>query len=335
MKRHLTAALVCLLPSGLWAQDHTASINAVLDTHVLPRVLRLAEASETLAATAQNHCDAASPELLAAYHAAFDAWVNVGHLRFGPFEAENRAFALAFWPDSRGVTPRTLAALLDDADPVVGSAQSFATVSVAGRGFYAVEFLLFDPDLMVRGKADYRCALIQVMTVDIAATTAKIADDWVETHANLMRSAGNNDRYQSPAEAMRVLFNALTTGLEFNANVRLGRPLGTFDRPRPNRAEARRSQRSVHNLTVSMQGLADLATAMAPDLDDGIEAGFEVILAALARLENPTLSDVADIQGRFRVEVIQQRISELRQTILTEMGSSLGVSAGFNALDGD
>ncbi|HBR37591.1 MAG TPA: peptidase M75, partial [Sulfitobacter pontiacus] len=49
---------------------------------------------------------------------AFDAWIAVSHLRFGPSETDNRAFALAFWPDSRGATPKTLAGLITDADPV-------------------------------------------------------------------------------------------------------------------------------------------------------------------------------------------------------------------------
>ncbi len=46
------------------------------------------------------------PVLTEAYHAAFDAWIKTSHLRFGPSEVNDRAFALAFWPDSRGQYPR-------------------------------------------------------------------------------------------------------------------------------------------------------------------------------------------------------------------------------------
>lgn len=331
--RLATFALIAALPSAVAAQDHQAAIDAALNNHVLPGVTQLAEASQALALAAE---DCMSPALVAAYHEAFDAWVRISHLRFGPFEAENRAFALAFWPDSRGATPRALAQLIDASDPVIAS--DYASVSVAARGFYAMEFLLFDSDISTRGDAAYRCDLVQVVASDIATTAAAIEQDWTRTHADLMRMAGTNDRYQSQTEAMRALFNALTTGLEFNADIRLGRPLGTFDRPRPNRAEARRSGRSVQNLIISMQGLAELSAALtvaAPAINADIRAGFDVAISEVERLDDSTLASVADPQGRFRIEVIQQRINELRELIVTEMGPSLGVSAGFNSLDGD
>lgn len=327
-------AFVFALPSAAFAQDHHAAIDAALDAHVLPGVTRLAEASAALALAATEDCGAVLP----AYHDAFDAWSHVSHLRFGPFEAENRAFALAFWPDSRGATPRVLAQLIDDADPVVGDAAHYASVSVAARGFYAMEFVLFDDDIAARGAEAVRCDLIRVMSEDIAATTAAIAMDWTTTYADLMRDAGRNDRYQSEAEAMRALFNALTTGLEFNADVRLGRPLGSFDRPRPNRAEARRSGRSVRNLAASMEGLEELATALSSgsaDVQADVTDAFGRVMTALGRLNDPSLAGIADPQDRLRVEAVQQRINALRELILTQMGPSLGVSAGFNALDGD
>lgn len=332
--RLATLALIFALPSAASAQDHQAAIDAALDTHVLPGVARLAEASDALSMAATEDCGAIIP----AYNNAFDAWAHVSHLRFGPFEAENRAFALAFWPDSRGATPRALAQLIDDRDAVVRDAAQYASVSVAARGFYAMEFVLFDPDISTRGDAAYRCDLIRAMAEDIATTTAAIAADWSETHANLMRGAGSNDRYQSQAEAMRALFNALSTGLEFNADVRLGRPLGTFERPRPARAEARRSGRSVRNLAASMDGLAELATALnsgSPETQADVAAEFERVMVALERLDDPSLAGVSDPQERLRVELAQQQINALRELILTEMGPSLGVSAGFNALDGD
>lgn len=332
----LTSA--CIMPLSLWAQDFSTAIDAALDTHVLPGMERLAEEAADLSEVAQDHCVPDTPELRTAYHDAFDAWMRVSHLRFGPSETDNRAFALAFWPDSRGSTPRTLAQLIANEDPIVESVEGYADVSVAGRGFYALELLLFDPELSTRGADAYRCALLQVIAGDIAATTAAISDEWHSSHADLMRNAGSNDRYQSGAEAMRALFNALTTGLEFNADVRLGRPLGTFERPRPNRAEARRSERSLRNFVASTEGLVELAAALSiaePDLQTGIGAGFMLVLEAADHVDDPSLAGVADPQSRLRVEVLQQRTRDLRQMILTEMGPSLGISAGFNALDGD
>lgn len=336
--RLATFALACLFPLNALAQDFGAAIDAALEAHVLPGMEALADAASALAEVAETECASDAPDLRAAYHAAFDAWMRVNHLRFGPSETDNRAFALAFWPDSRGVTPRTLAQLIASEDPVVEDVADYADVSVAGRGFYALEFLLYDPDISTRGTASYRCGLVRVIAEDIARTTAAIRDEWHMSHANLMRDAGQNERYQSESEAMRAFFNALTTGLEFNADVRLGRPLGTFDRPRPNRAEARRSERSLQNLVQSTEGLGELALALTvsqPALQSGINAGFVLVLDAAARVDDPTLAGVADPQARLRIEVLQQRTRELREMILTEMGPSLGISAGFNSLDGD
>ncbi|MEJ6393886.1 imelysin family protein [Gymnodinialimonas sp. 2305UL16-5] len=332
------ATVFIVLPTVLWAQDYSAAIDAALDTHVLPGVEQLAETTADLAEAASADCTATSSDLRRAYGAAFDAWIHVGHLRFGPFEAENRAFALAFWPDGRGATPRSLAGLIDDEDLVARDVADYATVSIAARGFYAMEFLLYDDDLTARGDDAYRCQLVRVVAQDIAVTSAAIAADWSDTHADLMRNAGQNDRYRSPEDAMRTLFGALTTGLEFNADVRLGRPLGTFERPRPTRAEARRSGRSLQNLTGSLLGLQELYRALAtgaPGAGPEIDAAFAAALDAADRLDDPTFASVADPSGRFRVEVLQQRIVELRQAILTDLGPDLGVTASFNALDGD
>lgn len=336
--RLASIAVACLMPVAAWAQSFDVPITAALETHVLPGMTNLADGATRLSEVAERDCSAASPDLQAAFHEAFDAWIRVGHLRFGPTETDNRAFALAFWPDGRGATPRTLGQLIAAEDPIVESVEGYADVSIAGRGFYALEFLLYDPEMSTRGSEAYRCALIQVIAADMAATAMAIEEDWHGIHADLMRSAGENASYQSDAEAMRALFNALTTGLEFNAEVRLGRPLGTFERPRPTRAEARRSQRSMRHLTVSSDALAELAAALTitqPELAEQIAAGFDHVTVAAERIEEPNLSGVATPQGRLRAEALQQRLRELRQMILTEMGPSLGISAGFNALDGD
>lgn len=236
------------------------------------------------------------------------------------------------------MTGRSLAGLIADEDAAVDDPAEYATVSVASRGFYALEFLLFDPEVSSSGDDAYRCALAQAITADIAATSELILDEWVGEFANLVLAAGANDRFQSPDEAMRVLFGALTTGLEFTADLRLGRPLGSFEAPRPNRAEARRSERSARHVELSLTALADLAHILSqgdPVLQSDIEAEFSSALGRLRSLDDPTFVTVADPQGRIRIETLQQRIQDVRVLIATELGPTLGVAAGFNSLDGD
>ena len=70
-----------------------------------------------MAESAVEDCNYANPAPVQAYNGAFDAWVSVSHLRFGPSEQDDRALALAFWPNPRGSTPKGLSAFIGAEDP--------------------------------------------------------------------------------------------------------------------------------------------------------------------------------------------------------------------------
>ncbi len=325
------AAVVSLSASLAWA-DPDPRIDAIVQTHILPRVAYLSDTAEALNSAAQADCRVSSAPLQQAYHQAFDAWIGVSHLRFGPIEAENRGFALAFWPDSRGATPKTLTALITSADPVVGNAEDFATVSIAGRGFYALDYLLFDPRLSQLGAPGYHCALIRAIAGDIDLIAADIARDW-QGYATLMQNPGTGP-YQSETEVLQELFKALTTGLEINSAMRLGRPMGQPDKPRPKRAEAWRSGRSLQNLTLSLMALQELA-ALLSDQDPAMDRAFGRALDRAKNLQDPVFAGVSDPMGRLRIEALQQRIADVQTRASQDLGPALGVAAGFNSLDGD
>ncbi|WP_417207993.1 imelysin family protein [Antarctobacter sp.] len=329
MRRPLFALMFAALPA--WGA--TPDVDAIVDGHVLPHYRTLASETAALAGAAAADCSPDSAQLRAAYGTAFDAWVAVSHLRFGPSEHGDRAFALAFWPDSRGATPKALGRLIGGEDPVINSLETFQSVSIAARGFYAMEFMLYDPQFATAGVAGYRCSLVQVMAADIADISADILAGWENGYADLMRQAGN-DTYRTPDEAAKQLFTALSTGLEFTADTRLGRPLGSFEQPRPNRAEARRSERSLHHVVLSLQALRDLGARLS-DGDAKLDAAFERALQRAAILDDPVFAGVSDPQGRLRIETLQQRIAEIREIVSNDLGPRLGIAAGFNSLDGD
>jgi predicted lipoprotein len=334
--RPLLLAALLLLPVSAPAQDHLPTIEAVVEEHILPGFADFAEATEILAETAEADCSPASPELRAAFGDAFDAWIEVSHLRFGPTETDNRGFELAFWPDPRGATQRTLGTWIREENPIAGDPEAFASASVAGRGFYALEMALYDPQLSAADPG-YLCALITAQARDIARLAQAIEDDWTGGYAGLMLEPGN-DVYRSPSEALQELYKALGTGLQFTSDTRLGLPLGSFDRPRPNLAEARRSGRSLRHVELSLTALRQLAGLLAAGTPDGSAALDDAFAAALARaesLDDPDLAGVAEPQGRLRVEILQQDIDRIRLTGAAALGPALGVAQGFNALDGD
>ena len=107
MKRLFLSTVIAVLPVLTQAETSDRIIRSVLSEHILPGVTNLAQKTALFAAAAQSDCIPSSEALRTSYGDAFDAWVSVSHLRFGPTEVDNRAFALAFWPDSRDTDRRT------------------------------------------------------------------------------------------------------------------------------------------------------------------------------------------------------------------------------------
>lgn len=338
MTRFLLFIFIVLLPISATAQDATAKITDVVTHHILPRFDELSDRANALAVAAQDDCSPTSPGLRAAYHSGFDSWVSASHLRFGPTEVGDRGFALAFWPDSRGATPRALASLIADEDEVIATAAGFAQVSIAARGFYALEYLIHDTDMSDAANPVYLCGLIRAVTADIAVTTDAIRQDWHDRYSAVMQNPGPDAPYRSEQEVLQELFTVLTAGLEFTTETRLGRPLGTFDRPRPARAEAWRSDRSARHVALSLTSLRDLADRLAAghrDIKADLDAAFAKAQDGLKALEDPVFAGVAEPQSRLKIEVVQQEIAAIRALARSALGPTLGVAAGFNSMDGD
>ena len=197
MLRAALAALLLLAAPALAETDHAAIARRALEQSILPGFERLAHTTGVLAAEADAACSGAGPietgPLVEAYNGAFDAWIAVEHLRFGPAQEDNAGFALAFWPDTKGSTPRTLEAMVAGEDPVVDDPAAFAGVSVAARGFFALDYLLFDPAAAPIEAGSYRCRLLMAITRDAAATAARMLARWRDPWAGILttrRGAG-------------------------------------------------------------------------------------------------------------------------------------------------
>ncbi len=328
-----TALLALVFPCAALATPGE-TVRDTVENHILPRVETFAQEAQALSDAATAECT----DLRPAFADAFDAWISMSHLRFGPTETDERAFALAFWPDTRGVIPRALGGLIEAEDPAASDPDSFAQVSIAARGFYALEFLLYDAALSTRGSDTYRCALVQAIATDIARLAEAIRADWDPGYARTLMDPDEQGRYRTDQEALRELYKALDAGLQFTADTRLGRPLGSYDRPRPNRAEAHRSGRSLHHVTLSLMALRDLAAHLSRDHPQAAreaDAGFARALDRAAMLDDPVFAGVAEPAPRLRVETLQQSVQDIRDTVAATLAPALGVDAGFNALDGD
>lgn len=305
----------------LLATPAVADTAAAVQDHIRPGFTAFAEAAQSLAAI--DTCDPDS--LRPAFHAAWDAWMQVAHLPLGPAEQDGRGLAVLFWPDPKGSGWKAQRALL--ATPP--TAEAMAQQSVAARGLPALERLLYPAEPL-----EETCPLIQATADDMAATATALATDW-GPYGDLLLTAGQpgNDRFLKPEEATQALFTQLATGLETLADRRIGRPLGTFDKPRPDLAEAHASARSIRNITLSLNALRDLALQLSPDSPKTVAAFDHAI--GLAEDLDPDIDRIADPQAWLKLEILQQAVRTTRDTAIAELGPALGVELGFNSQDGD
>lgn len=321
-----------LLALFLIAAPARADVPLALQTQILPGFAGFASATGALAETAAGDCD---PRVLRpAWNAAFDAWLRVGHLRIGPGEEGGLTLAIAFWPDPKGIGTRQQAALLRAADPAVLAPGAFAQQSVAVRGLFGLERLLWPaeppPD------PAYACALIRATADDLAGMAATVASGWQSDFADQLLNPGTDDSrmYREHTETTQVLYTQFMAGLEFVKDQRIGRPLGTFDAPRPERAEARASGRSVANIRLSLVALRDMGLALAPD-SPRTAAAFDRALARAAGLDDGGMEEITDPSQWLKLQILQQDVAAIIAAAGSEMGPALGVGLGFNAADGD
>ena len=323
-----TSALIAALGAPA-----VADVPEAISKEILPGYQAFAEASEALAEAARLDCSAEA--MRAPWNAAFDAWMGVAHLRLGPVEERGRVLAIAFWPDPKATGARKQREMIEAADPALLAPETIAQASVAARGLFGIGRLLHGE---MASDAPYVCGLRRALAEDMARMGAEIVTEW-GPYSDLLLSAGaeGNTTFLSPEEARQALFTQLISGLEFNADQRLGRPLGSFDKPRPERAEALPAARARADVALSLAALKALAGALAQGVGEipKTEAAFDRALAQADWPEDPALAAVADPGGRLKVEILQQSIRLARDAALEELGGLLGVSAGFNAADGD
>ncbi len=304
-----------------------ADIAEAVQGQILPGYAAFQAAADRLAATGKA-CDIKAVQ--ADYQATYDAWMAVQHIHIGPTEEDGRALAVLYWPDPKALGAKAQRALMTG-DPAKLAPDAFAQQSVAARGLLGLERLIYPAEPL---PAD-PCPLIAATTADLSRVAGEIATLW-GPQAQLLLTAGDpgNGAYLSRAEARQALFTQLATGLENLTDQRIGRPLGTFEAPHPDRAEARASGRSLRNVTLALQAMRAFTASLTPDAPQTL-AAFDVAIAQAEALNDPVFAGVADPAARLKVEILQRSIAHIRELAISEVAPEMDVGIGFNAADGD
>jgi uncharacterized protein len=308
----------------------TAARKLVAEQYLKPLAEQTAALEESASRYCAGHLDLAA--MRASYNAAIDAYMRIQWLNFGPVVLFDNTYRLNFWPDGRNAITRQLAALRSNPATFTTADFDLAKQSVAVQGLPALERLLFEEPLASAGTPD--CQLIQ----GIAANVMKISAGYVQNWQRLdeMPSADAKEFDQS-------MFSALQEHLEAIADRKLARVLGpTPDQSQFRAAEAWRSQRSLRNVRINLEAVRQLL----------LESGDRTWTEALAHTEVPPLFEeaedilkayeampmeqaVQDAAARVPLERLVMILREIRAAMVKQLAPAIGVTVGFNSMDGD
>lgn len=343
--------------------DPAAVTRSLVERYVLPRHRVLADATAAFETAAAEFCRSPDEPRLAsaesAFHAAADAWLAVEPLRFGPVELLMRGPRMYFWPDPTGRVAQDVAEFVAAGDETALAEDSFQAAPVSLQGLPAAEILLFDEESRARllagaGEGRIRCALLNAIAANLRGIGAGLLADWESGErpfTEVIAAPGPDNPYFASQEEVTVAFlKAVNHALRLALDTRLKPVLGA-DRAsaRPERAEARRSGRSLRNIVAGIEaaqavylgaggeGLDRLATARGTDekIAPLLRKAFGMTLATANGVGAPLPRAALDPALRPKLEKLATQLQALRQLVGTRLAAALGLSVGFNALDGD
>lgn len=251
------------------------------------------------------------------------------------------------WPDRSNAGAKQIRKLLDEKDPDALKPENFSRASTAVQGLSALERILFAKDIEAskfqsdaasKGKANYRCQLVQAIAVNLATISTDLLKDWQSSYQEAIKVQGDvNDFYTSHKEVASVFLKEVATQLQAVYDQKFKRPLGK--RFRPKRAESWRSGRSLKNITENLEsaealfqiGFNDhiedeaLKKRVAQEFKQAIETG---------KTFKSSLQKVHAGKPEALAEWMKQ-VSKLKRTVTIDVPKALDISLGFNSLDGD
>jgi predicted lipoprotein len=298
--------------------------------------------------------------LRSAFQAAMDAWMPLQHVHTGPASLQTRIDRIYFWPERKNAVTKQVAVLLQSGDAAALTPDRIATASVAVQGFPALQLLLYDGDDPARAflsgdpAAAYRCAYGTAVANNLKAIAGQIVEGWTAAVGAMAavppRSGSEFGLPASPKETAQQMFTDLLTLFQLVGDLKLALPLGlSLDKPKPKLAESWRSGRSLRNIELNLEsaramygtdrssGFRSLLPAGGDGdgLDEQIVDAFAKTASSLAAIPMPLDAAVGDPGGRPDVEAALTDVRRVRDLMGQKLPAAIGLSLGFNGLDGD
>lgn len=330
--------------AGARADVSKELVQGLVDGNVVPAYRAFAAAAGTLSDAVDDACaagDLATDAVKSAFADAWRAWAGARHVVKGPVTYFDRQFRIEFWPDTRNAITRGLADLRAE-----GGTPEIAAAVVAVQGFPALERVIFS------GEGANDCFIATPIAANLHNIAAEILVDWTEGDAPFRRAmtepGSGAGVYFTYSESLTALMTGAIASLEGVIRLRLKRPLGEdTGKPWPKRVEAWRSGLSMDLIRADLATVADFYGGEGERVDGALRQNGETELADLmtkafrltqetaAKIDTPLVKAVTDPAAQPVLDELVTQVSALKALIIQKVGPALGISAGFNALDGD
>lgn len=336
--------------------DFAGTIDTALRTYVLPAHDRFAEAAVAFAAAMDTFCTAPDPAGRDAARAAFAGLVigfsGVEMFRFGPAREGNRFERVFYWPDRKGRGLKQVRRIIDTEDPTAVTVDRLRQKSVAVQGLPALDYLLFGGghEALLR-PGSFRCRYALAAAGAVRTTAGEIAAGWDGDggFASVMRSAGpDNPLYRDDAEAVQDLIKAAQEQVQIVRDLKLARVIGDApEAARPKRAPFWRSNLTLASVGANIEavmglmadgGFADLLAEehayLAATLTFELTQAHRAIGDAAAA-DRPLVDVKADGEAHGRLAYALIPLGAASDILSQRYPAALGLTLGFNSLDGD
>lgn len=359
--RILAALLVATLvlsacsPAAGSAIGPRAIVEAIIDEQIIPDHRDFAARANSQQSAVNELCATPGADALSEARDRFrdlaTSWSRIEWVSFGPARTDNRRETLFFWPDSRGSGRQQIMDLLASDDPNQFKPDAFNAKSVAVKGLPALEYVLFADgaeDLLTPGTQ--RCAYALAITATISATASELFSDWTgsEGYRSVMLDAGpSNPEYRNHREALQKLLTAAAEQVQIVIDLKLAPLLRESNGdPAPIAPPFSEAETAIPAVTANIVGAANVFTAHAARLlpeeqayrSDSLEFELSTVESVLAELRSngAPIVELANTQPtRDQIAYLIQPLTGAHQLMAETFPAALGLTMGFNSLDGD
>lgn len=329
------------------AVDPATQARQAMTGFLQPSMAGFAEAAETMRQGVDALCSegqTAGAKTVARVHEQFagllGAWSRLAFLRFGPLQEDNRYERLYFWPDPRGLVVRQMRPLLAEGEGGPTD-DDIATHSVAVQGLPALELILFGDAANNGVPGTAACRHARAVAANVLVIASAVQQEWQPEGAfgrRFLAPGDSNPYYRSAAERNNEIVKALAGGLQFIEAAELAPLLPSGDKVALRRAPFWRSGLTFLHVKEHLQGIADFYRSTGFSLPGGQQWAQNAWLAEMDRaiaLSGELAGQAPDEWQAGRIEVLEMMIENARGILVEDVAPGLGVTIGFNALDGD